>query len=389
MNARNQRLLGLLLLIPVTVLVAWFLATHERVPRDIYKPFQGEARYNTLFALERALVAHGMRADSRATLGSVAQLGDADLLVLGTDVRTLGETQVDELLAWMKRGGRLLFALPRGSEGRGGPLLDRLHLATVEHFDCLHWAPSPAVAVATSTDDSDDDEEYDDEPLWCTSTRFTTDDGKEDSFAWLWGNADTGWLFGRHARGRGSWTVAAELDFLGNAALEQPHNTALAWQLLAPLAPNGIVHLVYSADVPPFHVLLARAGWPILLPVLLALIAWLWSRGQRFGPLLPLPPPHRRALLEHVRAAGAFAWRRARGVALHDALARRVLGAAQRRRPELLALEGDALARTLAEDAGVTPEAARHALAPASLAQPQEFLSAIRTLTEIDARHDR
>jgi len=90
-----------------------------------------------------------------------------------------------------------------------------------------------------------------------------------------------------------------------------------------------------------------------------------------------------------VRAAGSFAWRRGRGVALHAALARRVLGAANRRRPELLALDADALARALAEEAGVTPEAARHALAPTALTQPQEFTAAIKTLTEIDARHDR
>ena len=53
------------------------------------------------------------------------------------------------------------------------------------------------------------------------------------------------------------------------------------------------------------------------------------------------------------------------------------------------ALEPDALARALAEDAGVTPEAARHALAPLGVGQPVEFLAAIRTLMEIEARHDR
>ena len=40
-------------------------------------------------------------------------------------------------------------------------------------------------------------------------------------------------------------------------------------------------------------------------------------------------------------------------------------------------------------NAGVTPEAARHALAPLGVGQPVEFLAAIRTLMEIEARHDR
>jgi hypothetical protein len=374
-TASRQVVLALLLAVPLALVVAWWLATHERVPRDFEAPFRGAARYNAYYALERSLVAHGARAVSRAALGNVATLGERDLVVLGTDVRTLGDEQVDALLDWIERGGRLVFALPRGEAGRAAPLLDALGVEAHEHYDCMHWAKAGA---------------QDDATLWCTSMRFSLAEGaEEDEFAWLWGNESDGWLLGRQELGRGAWTVAAELDFLGNASLKDPNHAALAWQVLAPPPQDGTVHLVYAADVPPFHVLLARLGWPIALPAALALLAWLWSRGERLGPLLPLPPPARRALLEHVRAAGSFAWRRGRGVALHAALARRVLAAANRRRPELLALDADALARALAEDAGVTPEATRHALAPTALAQPQEFTSAIKTLTEIDARHDR
>lgn len=387
MNRRSQILLTVLLAIPVAVLLAWFFATHERRPRDVWTGFHGEARYNEFFALERALVAHGVKAKSRATLGSIDALGKDDLVVLGTDVRTLGETQVDALVAWMERGGRLVFALPRGAEGRPGPLLDRLGLSLNSHFDCLHWAPLKQKQATKPDAKGGGDGEG--RRLWCTGVRFMLDVEDEDEFAWLWGNAEDGWLLGRHAHGNGGWTVASELDFLGNAMLDDARHAALAWQVLAPLPKRGMVHLVYAADVPPFHVLLARAAWPILLPAALALIAWLWGRGERLGPLLPLPTPARRALLDHVRAAGTFAWRRGRGVALHAALARRVLGAARRRRPELVAMPPDAVARALAEDAGVTPDAARHALAPTALTQPQEFLSAIKTLTEIDARHDR
>lgn len=383
MTRRNQLLLGALLAIPIALLLAWFFATHERVAKDVWTGFHGEARYNAFFALERALVAHGAHAESRATLGSVAQLGDRDVVVLGTDVRTLGEQQVADLLAWTRRGGRLVFALPLGGEGRAGPLLDRLGIVPQQHFDCLRWAPAPG---STPTPDGDDD---DDVGSWCTAMRFALDPDDVDAFAWLWGNEVDGWVLGRRARGKGGWTVAADFDFLDNDSLAEPRNGALAWQVLAPLPRNGTVHLVYSADMPPFHVILARAAWPMLLPLALALLAWLWSRGERLGPLLPLPPPARRALLDHVRAAGTFAWRRGRAVALHAALLRRVLGAAQRRRPELLAMPTDAVARALSEDAGVAPDAARHALAPTALGQPQEFLSAIRTLTEIDARHDR
>ncbi|HET7845090.1 MAG TPA: hypothetical protein VFL14_13130, partial [Xanthomonadales bacterium] len=272
------------------------------------------------------------------------------------------------------------------SDGRAGPLLDRLGLVPQTHFDCLAWTPLPGAKPVDGDDDPDDD---DGATAWCTGTRFTVDADDVDEFAWLWGNEEDGWVLGRRARGKGGWTVAADFDFLDNDSLSESRNGALAWQVLAPLPAQGTVHLVYSADMPKYYVLLARMGWPILLPLVLALAAWLVSRVERMGPLLPLPPPARRALLDHVRAAGTFAWRRGRGVALHSALLRRVLGAATRRRPELLAMPTESVARALAEDAGVAPEAAHHAIAPTALGQPQEFLSAIRTLTEIDARHDR
>lgn len=373
MSLRSQLLLALLVAAAIGVGVAWFLKTHERVTEEVAAPLTGPARYNGFYALERALATHGAKVESRATLGNVATLGAHDLVVLGTDVRTLSAQQAGALLTWVAGGGRLVFALPLGGEGRVGPLLEKLGLTVHEHFDCLRWPGEAGKESAT----------------WCSRVRFALAKGQARRFAWLWGNKEDGWVFGRRALGDGDWTAAAEIDFLQNDELRMGGFGEFAWQVLSPLPEGGRVHLVYSAEVPRWYVLFARYSWPILLPVSLALVAWLFARGERLGPVLPLPAPGRRALFEHVGAAGAFAWRRGRAVALHAALLRRVLGRARRRRPELGALEPDALARALAEDAGVTPEAARHALAPLGVGQPVEFLAAIRTLMEIEARHDR
>src|SRR5262249_29720889 len=158
------------------------------------------------------------------------------------------------------------------------------------------------------------------------------------------------------------------MDFLRTDELKRPGYAAFAWQVLAPaLQQGGTVHLVYSTDVPPLHVLLVRYGWPALLPALAALLAWLWLRSQRFGPLLPVASAHRRALREHIYAAGEFTFRRGRGLALYAPLKRAFDERLRRDDPALAALDGEALAAELAKRNGLSTAAVQLALLPQGL----------------------
>src|SRR5581483_10901562 len=140
---------------------------------------------------------------------------------------------------------------------------------------------------------------------------------------------------------------------------------------------EGKVHLVYAADVPPLYVLLVKRGWPALVPALLALLAWFWARSQRFGPLLPLAPADRRALREHIRAAGEFTFRRRRAAALY-APVRRAFDERLRR--------DDPAVAALAARSGHSPALVRVALNPFDLTDPERFFVTIKTLTELRTR---
>lgn len=346
----------------------WWLHTHERVPREIELPARGEARYNAFFALRKALEAQGRTVTARGALDAeLGGLGNGDLLVLGTDVRTLGPRQVDALLAFVARGGRLVFDVPGGDEDRGGPLLDALDITPTRRSECLPWRADATAKAAP-----------------CVPARyFRLGATARDALEWQLGD-DKDPAFARGAHGDGEWLAAGTLAFLKNGGLDE--QAAFAWQVLAPMLGDGRVHLVYATDVPPLHVLLLRHGWTVVVPLALALLAWLWSRTGRLGPVLPAASTRRRALLEHVNAAGELAYRRGRVQALHAAVRRAVLAHLHRADPALAALEPGPMAQALASRHALPVDAVRAALGPQVPATPQAFVDTIRTLMTIKGR---
>jgi Domain of unknown function (DUF4350) len=388
----------------LTLLAAWFFTHYKRVAFEQNLPPRGEARFNPLYALKLTLRARGVEASSRRDLDFAAlKLKPGDLLLLDTDVRSLSEAQATQLLDWVEGGGQLLLRLPEDEEGRPGELLWRLGVAVHEHPSCQDWSEDLAEAgdakdKKTPRDFSEMMREMRDllsgnfgndtkgKGRFCTRMRFTTSDEYESDFAWLWGNPADGFIFGRHPWGEGAVLISADFDMLHNAYLESPGHSALAWQLLGPaLAGEGRAFLIYAAEVPPLWVLLLREGWPALLPLLLALLGWLWARSQRLGPLLPLAPPHQRALQDHLKAAGEFVFGRGRAAALHAAVLRAFQQRLRRRDPVTAALSGEALVQALSEQYHIAAQRIRQALNPQELARPEQFYAAIRTLMQLRA----
>jgi len=382
-------LLTLIFMLPLAAFAAWWFYTFQRVPVELDLPMRGEARYNPLFALKRSLQVQGasVASGSNAALDTGTLL-PGEVLVLYTDVRTLRDDTSAALLAWVERGGHLVFALPPGDEGRAGALLDTLGLYVHEHARCLKWTVAKALpADKKSANAKHDSGSQEQSASHCFQYRFDSyEDDLPETFNWLWGNAQNGYLFGRQYRGAGSIFVAGELDFLGNRELDQPGHAALAWQVLAPVLGKNKVHLIYAADVPPMYVLIVYRGWPILLPLVIALLAWLWALSQRFGPLLPLASAHRRALLEHVQASGEFVFRRGRALTLYAAAHRLFFSRLRSRDPALAALEGEALVQALSTRLQLAAAPIRQALNPADLARPDQFTTTIATLMQMRAK---
>ena len=342
-------LLGALI---VALGVAWFLHTHERVTDSIDLPSRGEAAYNPLYALRESLVTAGVPARSRQRLQlATERLGPRDTVLLYSDPGNLLPSEVAGLLDWVDRGGHLLVRtpLPRrsGDRLRPGDLLGRIGVTTVEGQP--HCEPLLVEGQEGHVE-------------FCNGRRFLL----ADAGSMLeWGDGEEeGLVYARLRHGEGEIDVLADFDFMRNSALREVPHALLTRQLLAPNWGEGTMHLVYAASVPPLWVQILRHGWMAWGPLLLALLAWLWMRTQRLGPVLPAPPVARRALLEHVDASGEHLVRYGRAPLLYDAVRAAFLDRLRRRDPLAAALEGEPGIEAIATRTGLAPRDVREALQP-------------------------
>ena len=350
MNARagnrgRTALIAAVLVVALGGLALWWTQTFERKEVEIPLPPRGEAAFNPLYALKRALQIDGLQVHSRRRLALGTQaLGATDTLLILGDQRSLPQRDAQRLLDWVHGGGHLVVELPAaGASERAqsqGPLLETLGVSVKPiPRECAQYRDAAKRDADASL-------------MVCSDALILVEEDRDVAAHWHDNdyNAD---VLVRLPHGKGSVDVVASLDFLQGKGLENANAAALARQLLAPNYGRGSMHLVYQADVPPLWRIVLERGWMAWLPLLLALAGWLWWRMQRRGPLLPSPVPARRSLVEHVRASGEHVHRYGRGYLLHAALRELFEARLRRRDPYAASLQGEAQRHAIAARTGV------------------------------------
>lgn len=361
-------MLGVLALVGLGM--AGFLATFERRLVTVPVPARGEARYNRFLALQQTLTRLHVPASSVTAVPR--WLRQYDTLVLGDDVSRIEPDEARRLVAWVRAGGHLVLAAPVAAV-RDVPLLAALHLldARVPSFDCvvLQSDAAPADGGAVSQ---------------LCGARFRLDPQALGRTTATIGDARAGLAFAQVAEGAGTVSVLSDLGVISHQALRRPGAQQFAWRLLAPDRGRGHVYLAYVLDGPSFWARLLMRGWPALLASLLLLAGWMARRSERLGPSMPAPAVHRRALLEHVQAAGEFLFRRDAGRSLHRLACHATLARLQRRDPASAALQDADLYAWLGERSRLDPARIAHAFQPP--ANASAFRDCIVTLARLRSR---
>jgi hypothetical protein len=389
-SGTRNALIFLLGLLVTSVLAAWFLGRYERAERELALPPRGEAAYNPLYALRQTLRADGVRAESRQRLDLAAmRLQPHDSVLLFGDPRALSKPDSDALLAWVERGGHLILRTPAADKDD-----DTAKLPIFDALDVQLEDGKPDHCLKLAIPGQPEHSEF------CNGRRFQID---EDAASNLWGS-DADYAYARLPYGDGSVDLLAEMDFLQNGsnggnrlrddALDAPPappsgglrdvpHRLLARQILAPNYGHGTIYLIYSAELPSLWRTLFTRGWPAWLPALLMLLAWLWSRTQRFGPLRASPAGDRRSLLEHVRASGEHLFRYGKSALLYAAMRQAFLTRLRRRAPLAAALQGPAQAAAIAERLHLAPAQVEQALQAPAPKHHAAFRDRIRLLVQM------
>ena len=105
----------------------------------------------------------------------------------------------------------------------------------------------------------------------------------------------------------GEVTLISDAHPFRNRQIGEKDHAEFLWALIEDSG-NRSVLIVIGGDISFFGLLWSR-GWMVLVPVLLALVVWLWKSFPRHGPLLADEEASERDFARHVDVLGQFLWR--------------------------------------------------------------------------------
>jgi len=330
MNRRTPWLIALLALL-VLGAVALYLTRHLHPYTEVIEHGPApEVRGNPFLAAETFMRQRGLkvqRADSVDVLQRLPAKGQS-LLLLG-DRQHMSARQTEEVLAWVRAGGRLLFvaeALWDEDKAMSGDLLlDRLQLHQLMASDLPKLPeaqPDPFPQLTQLYLENETAPAY---------FSFDPDYHLEDpaNKVQSWANSSNATHLMQLKYGEGLITVVTDADLWTNAAIRRYDNAWLLWYLNQDTA----VTLVFRSARDSLATLLWRHYPQALASLGLLLVLGAWHFALRHGPLLPAPILARRQLREHLRATATFLLRHAGQDRLLRGLQQDILRRARRRHP--------------------------------------------------------
>lgn len=346
-------------LLLVALLIAAFFTLFERKERTVTEPPSGPAVSNRFFALDGLLTRAGKGVGRGTRIPRDLKL--YRYLVIGGDAAVMDEPTTAEVLGWVEAGGILVVQTGTARAMKEVPLWKALAR------DGITAAPSGCISLTGVTGEK---------PLSMCGARVAV---PNDDQSIVIGD-DKGAVFVDRWYGEGQVVVMSTLAPFSYRGLEAPIAQRLATHVFQLGKKTPSVFLIRRLDGPRLWSTLFERGWPALLAATLLLAAWATGQAMRLGPPVEAPALDRRALLEHVQAAGEFLYARDRGRSLHRRMCAGLLARIRRHDPGAEDLEGEALYTRLAE---------RYRLAPAQLArafEPPADAQAFRDSVAILAR---
>lgn len=338
----------LLLVLAGVLFASWFFTYHEKVIKTEYVGYSGEARVNDFLAAEMLIRELGLEADSRSELVPTKWLPDQydTLIVHASEPLSFG-AEFDMLAAWVLNGGHLVLLPPQRDTEFADILLDYFGF-TLEPIEMDDSEDDDDADEAAS---EDEEETYDYIiDLDSTLVRILPHDDTTTS-ATL--SADDGIVAARREWGDGYVTVVANAWYFSNYNLDEYDHARLLMDIVAGYVEEGKTWFIYSTSFPSLWALIWRNGPFVVLGFGASLLLWLWSRAPKFGPSVAPDSLARRSILEHVRAAGNFAWRNRSAADLVASSTAAILHEAERRHPGISRLAPQAQAQQLARMTGM------------------------------------
>lgn len=145
---------------------------------------------------------------------------------------------------------------------------------------------------------------------------------------------------------------------------------------------NG-VRLLYGVRVPSLLTLVWRHASSLLIAAALWLVAWLFYRGRRFGPIVQQQTTIRRSMAEHITASANYLWRGGWMTPLLTPVRDDIERHARRAVPNYKQLDPHTQFQCLSMYSGISPGRVEDAMRRAGKQHEDHFVETIQCLQQI------
>ncbi|HNP63428.1 MAG TPA: hypothetical protein PKH39_05790 [Woeseiaceae bacterium] len=374
----RQSTLALLLVLGLTLFGAWFLQTHHKVVDRQFVGYSGEARYNDFLAAELLLREMGIEADSRASLTPSEWLPYYhDTIVSRTSESIAIMDEQSLLLDWILNGGHLVLLPPR----QASRITDEFIQGFGARFVELEHIPDED---EDAENDATSDEEFDYFFNLSTSSLRVEVADANDYSATLYD--EFGYIAARRSWGSGYVTLIADDEYFLNRSLGDEDHARFLLDVVAGYVPSGKVWFVLDSSFPALWQLIWNNAAYAVVAAAAALMLWLWSVIPKFGPAIEPAVTARRSILEHVSAAGHFAWRHHGTASLARSSIDALLHDAEIRHPDISRMSPDNQARALARLSDIDAQTILAVLLHHNESRHREFANNIQALQKVRKR---
>lgn len=336
--------------------------------------YQGEAKTNPFLAAQRLCAEYGYqvsRGNSIVDLPSTS----ATVILPSDAIPTPAAAQL--VADWVAQGGSLIYLLNGGNRDRNDfEGFDVEKNEDAEYYD--HLLDAFEVSAAQTGNVSSnftvlEQEFHVDIP---STTEFFAD--------WAYPLNDPNILQGpfcEFSYGEGLVYVLSDGHPIRNRHIGENDHAAFFWAMMQSC--NYTEVLFIEGRQISFLALLWSRAWMALIPLLVAVIIWLWKNLPRHGPIKPDEVVSEREFAKHVDALGHFLWQH---VAVRELLApirRRLSSRLQATGMNPSSLNDEELTG-LSERTGVPTERIREALLTNVEREPAQFVQISRDLQTLD-----
>ena len=365
----------LLVILASTIFAAWFLKTHEQATRDEYMGYSGEARSNDFLAAEILLQELGIDADSRASFTPSAWLPEIDETIVSRLTESIAVVDDSSaLFLWVSNGGHLVLFPPSNDTQITEEFFEDVGITIV------------TVARDDETDDEDSEEGEEKESVDYTvdldSTHHRIELYDSDEFSATLSD-DKGNVAVRRSWGSGFITVIADETYFYNDYISDLDHGKLLLDAVAGYVTSEKVWFILDSAFPSLWQLIWENGFYVVVASGIALLLWIWSVMLRFGPAIDNRESTRRSILEHVAAAGHFAWRHHGTSTLTTSSIKALIHDAESRHPGLGRLSADEQAKHLAQLSGVPAQVILDVLTSRDESRHREFTHNVQNLQKV------